>query len=171
MKLFVCTICGKVFPPDDAKTVTDSHGLDDGGPGEAMLACPACGHTDLSEAVSCEGCGDLLEPGTAYDGRLCLDCVKNWMTIENWKKWATTGAKHTDDVDAMEEFVATMLWHLPEDSFRVSSAEFKLACQAAFGQAILFEGSPVVEALIVDYMSDTQWEDFAEWLRTEGKHV
>lgn len=87
---FKCGNCGHVT--DAPLTVKEEN--------RAILACPHCGHYDLTEGDLCEDCGHFFEEKDLFGG-LCLDCLRERIDYP-------TGLSYLMARDNLREFLETV---------------------------------------------------------------
>lgn len=174
-----CEECGwEFFEP---ASITENHGITDGGFEEHFSVCPNCGG-DYEELNECDRCGKEMAEGELYNG-LCADCVRNSITYATGYKYLTSGAKCDGEADLFESFMFEQLGVGDYPSKR-SSAQLKALLKQEYDNRVrrdemlklpMFAGHPKmfdfledIRGFIMDDGSGVQ--DFADWLEEqEGK--
>ena len=79
MKYYYCEYCEEIFAEDDAKIVREQYGYGE----RELYACPTCRSTYITDAGTCEICGEPTRP----DEDICPECseemYKAWEAIVN----------------------------------------------------------------------------------------
>lgn len=162
--MFKCLNCGHLFDEGEQAVAHDRHGFRFGS-GEEYSACPVCGGTDLEATVRCRKCGgEYLEAD--MHGSFCYQCVSDYVNRDTFLEYATSGAKHSDEPDVLEDFVFRMLFDVrpaEQTSFEMKQEFKRIYLQRAESEKLMRTTDLTYK--ILDYMKDpSTFDDFAEWM-------
>ena len=125
--------------------------------GRTILACPHCGHYDLTTGDICPDCGHFFEEKDLFGG-LCLDCLRERIDYP-------TGLSYLIDWEYLRDFLETV-----DDDYA------KTADQHALLMAFLIHetedrnyGRETFLEALRDYIMDdpVSVRDFADWMEEE----
>lgn len=83
---YICVDCGHIFEEGEEKTIVERHPYGDTTAEEYIAVCPAC-NGGFEEAGICKCCGGAFYKDNLIAGYYCKECVSDFMTTENMKKY------------------------------------------------------------------------------------
>ena len=95
---YICVDCGHIFEEGEQAVRVEHHPYGDTTADEEWAACPVCGG-DYEEAGVCKCCGGHFYADDLIAGYYCKECVEDFMTLDNLKKYAKS------DLYAFAEFM------------------------------------------------------------------
>ena len=163
-------MCGHIFDEGEQAVSSDMHGFHFG-LAEEMMACPVCSGTDISRTVRCKKCyGEYTQEEML--GPYCRKCVVDSIDCYSFREFATTGTKNHEEIDVMEDFIFTMIFHVPTPER--SSYELKQALLSMYDSRMLSERlirSTELLDMVQDYFSaGNELDDYAWWLEQKEEH-
>ncbi len=159
-----CLDCGHIFEDGEHAVRVENHPYGSTTVPERFSVCPICGG-DYEETKSCDICGGEFLEEELFGGHCCKDCLRERMTINTFREFATTGTSFPDAVDTMEDFVFTKVFGLPKGPDE-SNVSLKAWCVTIFESMKL--NANILEKSIFEYMDsfpNSSWDDFADYLQ------
>lgn len=95
---YICVDCGHIFEEGEEATIVEHHPYGDTTADEYIAVCPICGG-DFEEAGICKCCGGAFYEDNLIAHYYCKECVEDYMTEENMKKYIK------EDLDAFAEWM------------------------------------------------------------------
>lgn len=83
---YICVDCGHIFEDGEYDIRVEHHPYGDTTADEHFAVCPVCGG-DFEEAGICACCGGAFYEDDLIAGHYCEECVEDFMTEENMKKY------------------------------------------------------------------------------------
>lgn len=83
---YICVDCGHIFEDGEAGVLEEQHPYGDTTAAERIAVCPVCGG-GFEEAGICKCCGGAFYADDLIAHYYCKECVEDFMTVENMKKY------------------------------------------------------------------------------------
>ena len=176
---YKCLDCGHVFTEEEMASKSEYlTRLDNIPVYETRYACPACGG-DYEEAHECEGCHDHFGEDELYDGKWCLNCLRDALDYDSFFEYATSNQSPFGYVDGIAEFVYGRIFNIDYHSLpSAGSYEFQRHMHEIYLREVakdkLLSASDRtnpghrllddIKSWVLDEGTESDREDFAEWL-------